>query len=129
MPEGPMMDMTDLRDKPTCKVVGAGARFIGKQALSYTPGISAESVGAQGIHLQLVTLPPGGRAKAHKHESHETAIHVLSGESGMADQHVDQMHGAEALPGAIGAGQQLLRDRPCRRAPAAATGNCRNCRI
>jgi uncharacterized RmlC-like cupin family protein len=78
-----MMDRTDLQDKPTCKVVGAGARFIGKQALSYTPGISAESVGAQGIHLQLVTLPPGGRAKAHKHESHETAIHVLSGESGM----------------------------------------------
>ena len=26
-----------------------------------------------------------------------------------ADQHVDQMHGAKTLPGAIGAGQQLLR--------------------
>jgi uncharacterized RmlC-like cupin family protein len=76
-----MMDMTDL--KPTCRVVGAGARFTGKQALTYTPGISAESVGATGIHLQLVTLPPGGRAKAHRHEAHETAIHVLSGESGM----------------------------------------------
>jgi uncharacterized RmlC-like cupin family protein len=61
----------------------AGARFTGKQALTYTPGISAESVGATGIHLQLVTLPPGGRAKAHRHEAHETAIHVLSGESGM----------------------------------------------
>ena len=36
-----MMDMTDL--KPTCRVVGAGARFTGKQALTYTPGISAES--------------------------------------------------------------------------------------
>jgi uncharacterized RmlC-like cupin family protein len=55
-----MMDMTDL--KPTCRVVGAGPRFTGKQALSYTPGISAESAGATGIHLQLVTLPPGGRA-------------------------------------------------------------------
>ena len=75
------MDMTDV--KPTCRVVGPQARFIGKQALSYTPGISAETVGAQGIHLQLVTIPPGGRAKAHRHESHETAIHVLSGESGM----------------------------------------------
>ncbi|WP_225769795.1 cupin domain-containing protein [Inquilinus sp. Marseille-Q2685] len=69
--------------KPTCRVVGAGVRFTGKQALTYTPGISAESVGATGIHLQLVTLPPGVRAKAHRHESHETAIHVLSGESGM----------------------------------------------
>jgi uncharacterized RmlC-like cupin family protein len=75
-----MMDM-DL--KPTCHVVGAGARFTGKQALSYTPGISAETAGSRGIHLQIVTIPPGGRAKAHRHEAHETAIHVLSGESGM----------------------------------------------
>ena len=75
------MDMTNL--EPTCRVVGAGARFTGKQALAYTPGISAKSVGARGIHLQIVTIPPGGRAKAHRHEAHETAIHVLSGESGM----------------------------------------------
>jgi uncharacterized RmlC-like cupin family protein len=76
-----MMEMTDL--KPTCQVVGPQSRFIGKQGLSYAPGISAETVGAQGIHLQLVTIPPGGRAKAHRHEAHETAIHILSGESGM----------------------------------------------
>jgi uncharacterized RmlC-like cupin family protein len=75
------MDMTDL--KPTCRVVSVGAQFTGKQALAYSPGISAESANAQGIHLQIVTIPPGGRAKAHLHEAHETAIHVLSGESGM----------------------------------------------
>ena len=50
----------DMMTKPTCQVVGAGARFTGKQALSYTPGISAETAGAQGIHLQIVTIPPGG---------------------------------------------------------------------
>jgi uncharacterized RmlC-like cupin family protein len=66
----------------TCRVVRAGEAFTGKQALAYRPGISAESVGAAGIHLQLVTIPPGGRAKAHKHQNHETAIYVLSGESG-----------------------------------------------
>jgi uncharacterized RmlC-like cupin family protein len=33
--------------------------------------------------LQLVRMPPGGRAKAHKHDGHETAIHILSGASGM----------------------------------------------
>ncbi|MDB5596119.1 MAG: cupin protein [Hyphomicrobiales bacterium] len=69
--------------KPTCHVIKAGLEFIGKQALSYTPGISAETVASKGIHLQLVTIPPGGRAKAHKHEAHETALYVLSGESGM----------------------------------------------
>lgn len=49
----------------------------------YSPGISAESAGGRGIHLQLLTIPPGGRAKAHKHAAHETAIYVLSGISAM----------------------------------------------
>jgi uncharacterized RmlC-like cupin family protein len=67
----------------TCRVVGPGTEFVGKQALLYAPGISAESVGAQGIHLQVVTIPAGGRANAHKHVGHETAIYILSGESGV----------------------------------------------
>jgi uncharacterized RmlC-like cupin family protein len=33
--------------------------------------------------MQLLTVPPGARAKAHKHEAHETALYVLSGEVGM----------------------------------------------
>ena len=45
-----------------------------------------------------------------------------------ADQHIDQVHGAETLPGAIGAGQAAFARRPCRRGRAAATGSCRNCR-
>jgi uncharacterized RmlC-like cupin family protein len=68
---------------PTCRLVRAGDEFQGKQGLFYAPGISAETVGARGIHLQFVTLPPGAKAKAHKHEGHETAIYVLSGVSGM----------------------------------------------
>ena len=66
-----------------CRLVREGERFVGKQALVYAVGISAESVGATGIHLQIVRIPPGGRAKAHKHEGHETAIYALSGESGV----------------------------------------------
>ncbi len=67
----------------TCRVVNPGGDFFGKQALTYTPGISAETVGAKGIHLQLATIPPLGRAKAHKHEGHETAIYMLAGRSGV----------------------------------------------
>jgi uncharacterized RmlC-like cupin family protein len=77
------MSTTSPPAKPACRTVRAGPEFQGKQRLFYEPGISAESVGAKGIHLQLVTMPPGARAKAHKHESHETAIYVLSGQSGM----------------------------------------------
>jgi uncharacterized RmlC-like cupin family protein len=64
-------------------VLHAGNPFVGKQGFSYAPAISAETVGASAIHMQLLTIPPGGRAKAHKHEAHETAIYVLSGEGGM----------------------------------------------
>jgi uncharacterized RmlC-like cupin family protein len=62
-----------------CAVVHAGVPFIGKQGFSYAPAISAETVGTSAIHMQLLTIPPGGRAKAHKHKAHETAI-ARSGE-------------------------------------------------
>jgi uncharacterized RmlC-like cupin family protein len=54
----------------------------GKQGLSYEVGISADSVGARGLHLQRVFIPPLGKAKAHKHVDHETAILALEGKSG-----------------------------------------------
>jgi uncharacterized RmlC-like cupin family protein len=82
----------------TCRVLRAGPAFVGKQGLSYTPAISAESVGARGLHMQIVTIPPGARAKAHKHEGHETAIHILSGRSGMWYGPALEHH-AEAGPG------------------------------
>ena len=66
-----------------CKIVRAGTPFIGKQGFAYAPAISAETVAASAIHMQLLTMPPGARARAHKHEAHETAIYVLSGEGGM----------------------------------------------
>jgi acetolactate decarboxylase len=67
--------------KTQCRVIRGGAAFKGKQELIYEVGISAESAGAQHIHMQIVTIPPGARAKAHKHENHETAIYGLRGES------------------------------------------------
>ena len=69
--------------EPDCKVVVSGEPFVGKQGFTYQPAISAQTVGARGIHLQVLTIPPGGRAKAHKHEGHETAIYAISGVSGM----------------------------------------------
>ncbi|EPX83087.1 putative mannose-6-phosphate isomerase [Rubellimicrobium thermophilum DSM 16684] len=34
--------------------------------------------------MHLLTIPPGGRARAHKHLAHGTAIDVLSGSAVMA---------------------------------------------
>lgn len=59
----------------------AGARYQGKQGPDYTPGISAESVGAHALWLGSVTIPPaGGRTRAHVHESHESAFYLVSGD-------------------------------------------------
>lgn len=74
--------MTDERT-PTCRVFRAGETYAGKQGFDYQTGISAETAGSAGICMHLLTIPPGGRAKAHLHASHETAIYALSGVSEM----------------------------------------------
>lgn len=73
----------DQPNTGTCRILGAGEAFVGKQGLTYRPAVSAETVGSRGLHMQIVTIPPLARAKAHKHENHETAIYALSGVSHM----------------------------------------------
>lgn len=70
--------MTQPGEK-VCRLVRAAEGFDGRQGLTYTKGITAETVGATGLSMHLATIPPGARAKAHLHESHETAIFVTSG--------------------------------------------------
>ena len=66
----------------SCQKMRPGATvYAGKQGFSYVEGISKERMGAQGLCMHLLTIPPGGRAKAHKHATHETAIYALSGTS------------------------------------------------
>jgi uncharacterized RmlC-like cupin family protein len=62
------------------RVVPAGERYRGKQGLDYTPGISAETVGSDGLWLGSVVLPPGGRTTAHVHDHHESASYMVSGD-------------------------------------------------
>ena len=64
---------------PTCTVIHSNETYEGKQGLTYFAGISAQSAGSEALCLHLLTIPPGGRAHAHLHENHETAIYVLSG--------------------------------------------------
>jgi uncharacterized RmlC-like cupin family protein len=72
-----------ISNTPTCAVIHTQETYRGKQGLSYFAGISAQSARAQGICMHLLTFPPGGRARAHLHEHHETAIYILSGEAEM----------------------------------------------
>ena len=64
---------------PCQKLTPGTQTYAGKQGFSYFEGIASETVGSKGVCMHLLTIPPGGRAKAHKHATHETAIYVLSG--------------------------------------------------
>jgi uncharacterized RmlC-like cupin family protein len=75
--------MSTNEKTPTCVIVDSGATYRGKQGFDYFAGVSRESAGSTGICMHLLTIPPGGRARPHLHEHHETAIYVLSGEAGM----------------------------------------------
>ena len=66
-----------------CIRLRPGGTYSGKQGFDYFEGIAKETAGSQGICMHLLTIPPGGRAKAHKHLSHETAIYMISGTAKM----------------------------------------------
>jgi hypothetical protein len=67
---------------PTCVVVDGGASYSGVQGFDYFEGISAETTGARGLCMHRLEIPPGGSARPHLHEHHETAIYVLEGRYG-----------------------------------------------
>jgi uncharacterized RmlC-like cupin family protein len=72
-----------MSEKPTCKVIRSSNTYKGLQGFNYFEGITAQNVGSQAICMHLLTIPPGGKARAHMHEKHETTIYVLKGEGEM----------------------------------------------
>lgn len=72
-----------VEQKPDCVVVRPDSSYDGKQGFSYFSGISRETAGSTGLCMHMLTIPPGGRAKPHLHEQHETSIYVVSGQAGM----------------------------------------------
>jgi uncharacterized RmlC-like cupin family protein len=67
--------MSDL----TCVVVDSTSTYSGAQGFDYFEGISAQTAGARGLCMHRLEIPPGGSARPHLHEHHETAIYVLQG--------------------------------------------------
>ena len=61
-------------------VQGSGTGYRAEQGTDYLPGVSAETVGAEALWLGIVTIPPGGRTKAHVHARHESAFYMMSGD-------------------------------------------------
>lgn len=60
--------------------VRSGVAIDARQQIPYFVGVSEATVGAQGLSMQLVVIPPGGAAVPHIHQGYETAIYVVSGQ-------------------------------------------------
>ena len=69
----------EMERTSTCTRLQPGGTYRGKQGFDYFEGIAKETVGSEAICMHLLTIPPGGRAKAHLHAAHETAIYVIEG--------------------------------------------------
>jgi uncharacterized RmlC-like cupin family protein len=67
--------------KPTCRVIRTRETFLAKTGLPYQIGLTQETVGAEGLSMHVISIPPGGRAKAHMHKGHESMLYLLSGEA------------------------------------------------
>ena len=61
------------------RAVRPDREVITRQRLPYFVGISGETVGARGLSMHIVVIPPGARAEPHKHIGYETGIYVLEG--------------------------------------------------
>lgn len=64
----------------TVQPVRPDRELMTRQQLPYFVGISGETVGALGLSMHLVVIPPGARAAPHVHLGHETGIYVLEGQ-------------------------------------------------
>ena len=71
--------MNTEADPALGRVVQGAGSYTSQQGSVYAPGISAETVGAKALFLGMVTIPAGGRTKAHLHALHESAFYLLSG--------------------------------------------------
>lgn len=61
------------------KAVRPDAQVMTRQQLPYSIGISGATVGATGLSMHIVVIPPGGRSQPHAHVGYETGIYVLEG--------------------------------------------------
>ena len=69
-----------MEDLPRVKSVRPDREILTRQRLPYFVGISGKTVGAQGLAMHLVVIPPGARSEPHLHIGYETGIYVLEGE-------------------------------------------------
>jgi uncharacterized RmlC-like cupin family protein len=73
------MPLSNVRPM-AASIVRGGSSHVAEQGSVYCSGIGAETVGSTMLWLGQISLPAGRRTSAHRHEGHETALFMTSGE-------------------------------------------------
>jgi len=60
-------------------VIKTPPEILTRQKLPNFVGISGKTVGARGLSMNLVIIPPGASAEPHFHKDYESAVYLLKG--------------------------------------------------
>jgi uncharacterized RmlC-like cupin family protein len=71
--------MAETTASPTVRAIRPDRSVQTLQRLPYFIGVSGGTVGASGLSMHLVVIPPGARAEPHIHVGYETGIYVIEG--------------------------------------------------
>ncbi len=68
-----------INDERKVQALRPEREVMTRQRLPYFIGVSDQTVGATGLSMHIVVIPPGARAEPHLHVGYETGIFVLEG--------------------------------------------------
>jgi uncharacterized RmlC-like cupin family protein len=71
--------MSESQEPQTLRAIRPERAVDTLQRLPYFIGVSGSTVGARGLSMHLVVIPPGARAQPHIHLGYETGIYVIEG--------------------------------------------------
>lgn len=71
--------MSEPQEPQTLRAIRPDRAVDTLQKLPYFIGVSGSTVGATGLSMHLVVIPPGARAEPHIHLGYETGIYVIEG--------------------------------------------------
>ncbi|MEA3411266.1 MAG: cupin domain-containing protein [Pseudomonadota bacterium] len=60
-------------------VVHSPVEIMTVQKLPNFVGISGDTVGAKGLSMNIVVIPPGASAEPHRHKGYESAVYLMEG--------------------------------------------------
>jgi uncharacterized RmlC-like cupin family protein len=72
-------EATTSTAEQTVTLIRTPPEVLTRQKLPNFVGISAETVGARGLSMNLIVIPPGAAAEPHFHKGFESAVYVLEG--------------------------------------------------